>query len=98
MQYDMLEMEAKSWHEKKVYANELLVSFEMLKIAQQFSGRKWYLSRAIEGMQNSLKFGAKPGVDDVREITEAIDELDKTYSIEVRRLKDLLTSSRNETD
>ena len=27
MQYDMLEMEAKSWHEKKVYANELLVSF-----------------------------------------------------------------------
>ena len=99
MQYKMLEEQAKSWRSQKVYANELSRYFDMLKIAQKLYRQnwEWLLSDALQGMQNSLRSGAKPDVEKVREITKVIDSLDKNYSIEVSRLKDLLVASKNET-
>jgi hypothetical protein len=100
MQYEMLEEEAKSWHVQGVYSNELRAYFGMLQVAQKIDnpGWEWILSRAIDGMQRSLKSGAKPDVEDVREITKAIDSLDRSYSIEVSRLKDLLLASKASKD
>jgi hypothetical protein len=98
MQYDMLEEEAKSWHAQEVYSNELRAYFRMLEIAQKLfvPGGEWLRSRAIEGLQKSLESGAIPDVEDMREITKIIDTLDKSYAIEVIRIKDLLVAAKKD--
>jgi len=74
LQFNMLEEEAISWRGKEVNANELSTYFRMLEIARQLyaPGWEWKLSKALEGMQNALKSGAKPDVEEVREITSLV--------------------------
>lgn len=94
MQYKMLEQEAKSWRDKKVFSNEFYTYSQMLAIAKQLyqPGWEWLLSATIEGMQKSLKSGAEPDVEEVRKTTKVMDSLDKSYLIEVSKLKELLAA------
>ncbi len=106
MQHDMMYMEnttlrrdAETWRERGVHTNELRAYIRSLSLATQLmefsSANEWLVARALEGIQGALEAGGRPDVQGLTKITALLGTLPDEYSIEVERLRALLSTSRD---
>jgi hypothetical protein len=99
MRYSASTSDAQRWREQGVHDNELQQYMESLTVATQLVeysvGYEFAVARALEGIQEALRAGARPGVERATKLTEMLDMLPDKYSIEVERLRALISAARD---
>ena len=99
MRYTASKSAAHRWRQQGVYDAELLECIESLSLAIRLveygSAWDWTVAEALEGLRNALEAGARPRVERVTKMTEMLGALPSKYSIEVERLRALLSEARD---
>ena len=99
MRYTASRSDAQRWREQGVHDNELHEYMKSLTMATQLVEYSiswdWTVARALDDIQEALKSGARPGVVEATELSEMVAVLPDKYSIEVERLRTLISEARD---